>query len=67
LTYLIILCPKCHTPRYVRNDKREFYCFTCRASRPVAYARRLGEAARLGDAIHAVKELKRARGLEGRA
>jgi len=67
MSYLIVRCPRCGEPRYVKKGRREFTCFRCNAMRPLSQARVLGEVARLGDAIHAVKELKRARGLEGRA
>jgi len=56
--YLIIRCHVCHTPRYVREDKKEFTCFTCHATRPVRFARQLGKVEDIKAAIHVVKELK---------
>jgi transposase-like protein len=56
--YLIVRCPRCHAPRYVREDKKEFTCFTCHAMRPVKFAKVLGKVDDIKAAIHAVKELK---------
>jgi hypothetical protein len=42
----------------VREDKKEFTCFTCRALRPVKFAKQLGKVDDIKAAIHVVKELK---------
>jgi anaerobic ribonucleoside-triphosphate reductase len=56
--YIILKCHACGSIRYVREDKKEFTCFTCHATRPVKFARQLGKVEDIKAAIHVVKELK---------
>ena len=55
---MIVLCPRCGEPRYVRRGRREFVCFRCNAMRPLSQARILGEARDVMSAVHAVQRLK---------
>jgi hypothetical protein len=58
LKYVVLRCPRCSEPRYVREDKKDFYCFRCRAQRSVREARWLFKVDGYMEAVHAVQQLK---------
>ena len=35
MSYYVVLCPVCSTPRAVRADQKTFTCFRCRKQRKV--------------------------------
>ena len=65
MTYLVVLCPRCGEPRYVRSSRKSMYCFRCGAVRDLERVRRIREVANVMEAVYLVQQLKLRRGSRG--
>jgi tRNA(Ile2) C34 agmatinyltransferase TiaS len=58
LTYLIVVCKYCNTPRYVREGEKSFKCLKCGSYIELGEAKVAAKVQTIKDAIYVVKELK---------
>jgi tRNA(Ile2) C34 agmatinyltransferase TiaS len=65
LTYLIVVCKYCNTPRYVGGEKG-FRCLKCGSYVELSEAKVITRAQTIKDAIYLVKELKLPEELKGK-
>ena len=66
MTYLIVVCKYCNTPRYVREGERGFKCVKCDSYVELSEAKVIAKAQTIKDAVYMVKELKLPEELRGK-
>ena len=66
MTYLIVVCRYCNTPRYVREGKKGFKCMKCGNYVELSEAKVVKRAQTIKDAVYMVKELKLPEELRGK-
>jgi len=58
MTYLVVLCPRCGEPRYVKAGRRSVRCLKCGAASELERVVRLREVGNVMEAVHLVQQLK---------